>query len=120
MQYGEDCDAGDKNGPGGFCTERCTFVLLACWYEFCGCYANGQDASNLYGQFNTANTAPVYSKSAVNNGGSVSAYGFAGPRGIAVNPKQHLLYVADTNNHRVLAHRLSNNGSSAESVGEYC
>ncbi len=94
IQTGEDCDAGGLNGQaGGFCSADCRYAFLACFYNGCGCYENGQEASEeLGGAFATPSQA-----------------GLSGPEGVMLNAKHHLLFIADTAYNRVIIHRLTAN-----------
>lgn len=62
-------------------------------------FTNGQAADKVFGQ-------PNFTAVASNNGG-VSASSLSGPRGVAVDDNSNL-YVADTNNNRILVYRNPN------------
>jgi sugar lactone lactonase YvrE len=62
-------------------------------------YTNGQAADKVFGQ-------PDFTSSTANNGG-ISASTLSGPRGVAVDDNSNL-YVADTNNNRILVYRNPN------------
>ncbi|MDB5181946.1 MAG: putative haloacid dehalogenase-like hydrolase family protein, partial [Candidatus Saccharibacteria bacterium] len=78
-------------------------------------YANGQAAAQAVGQTNTDGSSS-YTSSTPNNPVNV---GLNNPEGTAVDGSRHLLYVADTNNHRVLVYALNTDNSLPDYKADY-
>jgi DNA-binding beta-propeller fold protein YncE len=75
-------------------------------------FGNGEAAINVLGQFSAdGNEAtPSYTGSCIDNGAD---FGLNRPFGIAIDTVGHRLFVADTNNYRVLVYSLNNDNTLA-------
>lgn len=78
-------------------------------------YSNGQSANDVLGQ-TTPSQQSNYLSSAPNNPMDV---GLNDPRGVALDPTRHLVYVADTGNNRVLVHQLGNDNSFSDYAADF-
>ena len=109
------------------CNEPDTLSCASCINGSCstgggGCFTNGQFVDDLLGQVDPppaypSNNTPVYTRGTANNGeGSTDKRGFNFAAGaslsdtksaVALDAVNHRLFVADTDNHRVLVFTLS-------------
>jgi adhesin/invasin len=83
--------------------------------EVAALHTNGQAASNLIGQTAT-NGTPNYTASVPNNPINV---GMSSPAGVSVDTVRHKVYVADTNNNRVLVFDLSTANEFVDYKADY-
>src|SRR5579859_157004 len=69
--------------------------------------ANGESATDIFGQFTslTSDTTVTYTKGCANNG--ASSIGFNYPEAVAIDSVNHRLFLADSQNHRVLVFTLT-------------
>jgi hypothetical protein len=84
---------------------------------------NGENASDALGQFasTVSDATVVYTTGGINNnnGATISALGFSRPDGIALDTVHHRLFVADTNNNRVLVYNLNADNSFPNRTADY-
>ncbi len=78
---------------------------------------NGENATDLLGQYSSATSTAtvVWTDNGMNNG--PNALGFSQPSDVAIDPVNHYLYVADTDNQRVLVYALNTDNSIPTSSG---
>jgi DNA-binding beta-propeller fold protein YncE len=80
--------------------------------------SNGQNASDLIGQYSDVNaTIPSYTKKAVNN--APNALGFNTPMGVLTDSINHRLYVTDFSNNRVLIFNLDSSNHLIDHIPDY-
>lgn len=78
---------------------------------------NGENATDLLGQLNTANE-PLYTFGATNNV-HINDIGFVAPENIAVDTVNHRMFISDTSNHRVLVFNLDTSNNLSDRVADY-
>jgi DNA-binding beta-propeller fold protein YncE len=81
--------------------------------------ADGESAISGLGQYddNAGNPGFVFTKGGASN--SPSQYGFSTPRGTAVDPTHHRLFVADGGNNRVLVYNLTSGNVLSDRLPDY-
>ncbi len=94
------------------------FFLLAPAVPVLAYISNGQNASDLLGQYDEtsfSNPVPVYTKSATNNG--PNKFGFSSPQAAVLDSVNHRLFVSDGGGaHRVLVYNLDVNNQLIDRV----
>ncbi|OGF33801.1 hypothetical protein A2223_00310 [Candidatus Falkowbacteria bacterium RIFOXYA2_FULL_35_8] len=78
--------------------------------------SNGDNAVNLVGQYNAAGTVD-YSKSGLNNGPNTQ--GLNSPDDVAIDETNHLMFVIDKSNYRVLVFNLDTDNSTLDYTADY-
>ncbi len=82
-------------------------------------FQRGENAGDVLGQFDDTMGAPnpVFTKATANDGPNL--FGLNVPQGIAIDPINHRLYVADASNNRVLVYNLNANNAPIDMIPDY-